>query len=432
MNFKEYLQFVEAMTMSAEDLNYNKRYDSLIVCSFKHDGNDYEVKFGKSVWQGVPDVWGVVFSGPAGTRTTGTTGTASSMVYNKLLSCIKKLFENETVNGINFRPAEEGMAIPYDLFYRNFLRPNPPKGAGFLMVSPELYLSKDKVREMAYTGNLLAANRMQMAKIELIKIDKAMGRIFDRINRGKAFATDQKTLDDLEQKKSEIYSKYQQLEREYQLSTIKTQNRREEARRRAEEEAQRISAERERERLRIHDEKMQKIRTMIDKTLVRRGDLPPDELVLAGYMEKLKVAPWVALVQGNDDEHFDVVFGEDLTSGNRISTETGSYFDLSDYIIQHFVEMPAGDKQKLARRIYAKLLRLKNKTNERQINYMVSKLPLDLRGELSDLGPFARGVERLKKKAGELGEIPMQTYRYWSGKPNPEDEENDLDRWDTL
>lgn len=432
MNFKEYLQFVEAMTMSAEDLDFNKVNSEMIHCGFMHDGKEYSVKLGKSMWMGVSNLWGVTFIGPSGVHTTRTTGTASSAVYNKLLSCIKKLFETETVNGLIFKPAEDGMAIPYDLFYRNFLRPDPPRGAGFLMVSPELYLSKEKVREMEFTGNVLAANRMQMAKVELIKIDKAMGRILDRISSGKAFATDQKTLDDLEQKKSDIYRKYQQLERDYQLSTIKTQNRREEARRRAEEEAQRLRDEQERERLRIRNEKLQKIRTILDKTLVRRGDLPSTNDITSGTMERLKSAPWLALVQGYIEEDQKIIFGKDLTSDNIISSESTSFLDLSYYIFQHFVEMPAGDKKKLARRIYAKLLRLKDKSGERQINRMVSKLPLDLRGELSDLGPFARGVERLKKKAGELGEIPMHTYRYWTGKDDNEDEENDRNRWDTL
>jgi len=210
MNFKEYLQFSEAMTLSAQDINLIKRRDD-IECNFKHEGDTFWVFMKKDN----DDVWHIDFMGPNGFDLTGISGGASYVIYNKMLSCIKKLFENYPVGGISFVSAVESMQVPYNLFYTNFLRPNPPKGAGFLKVNDTLYLSKDKVRELGYTGVVLPANRLRMVDLERIKNQKAIDRITDRINSGRAFATDHQTLQDLEAKYKQIGTKMQQIEKDY-------------------------------------------------------------------------------------------------------------------------------------------------------------------------------------------------------------------------
>jgi hypothetical protein len=424
MNFREYIEFIEAMTMSVDvDMQNIGDSDSIIKCSFEHDGREYQVWMTKSVYKEIDNVWEVVFQGPHGVSTTNFSGTGSSAVYNKMLSCVKKLFDSKEVAGIKFKPAEMGMAIPYDLFYRNFLRPSPPKGAGFLMVTPDLYLSKDKIRELDYTDQVIPANRLHVAKIELAKVRKAIGRIYDRINRGKAFATDKKNLEDLEAKRDQIDAHHGAMERDFYGKMSSSNHRRSQVRQRAEAEALRLSDEREAERRRIRDEKMQKINSLLDKTLVRRGELPASDIVDSYMIEQLKSAPWIAITGDVGESNLRLMIGSDKLTQYRILR---SYFEAFDYIVENFVEMSAVQKRSLAKRIYSFFIGMP----KHDIDIRVPNLPKDLQVELNNLGPIVRGVEKLKTG---VKKIPMQTYRYWSGKPEPEEEEPSLlGRWDTL
>lgn len=222
MNFKEYLQLVEAMTLSAEDITLQDSL-SYLKCSFRHNGDEYKVYMDNDDFEEISDVWSVNFDGPKGVSLTGKAGAASTIIYNKMLSCVKKLFELHEVNGLIFSEADPAMVVTYDLFYRNFLRPNPPRGAGFLKVSDYLYLSKHKIRELDYTNTLLAANRVRMAKVELVKINKAIGRVMERIRGGQAFPTDRKTLQDLEAKSRELEMKHAQTKRNHEAALQRRQ-----------------------------------------------------------------------------------------------------------------------------------------------------------------------------------------------------------------
>lgn len=217
MNFREYIEFVEAMTMSAGDIKLDKS-DEHLGCRFMHDGENYNVEMWRFKDDGIDYIWSVDFDGPKGTNLTGKAGTASSIIYNKMLSCVKKLFEIHPVNGLSFTAGKSTMKVPYDLFYRNFLRPNPPNGAGFLKVDNDLYLSKDKVKEMNYTKVALSANRFHMADVENVKNKKAIERILKRTDSGKAFPTDFKTLEDLEKKDRDIEMKLAQAKKNHQAA----------------------------------------------------------------------------------------------------------------------------------------------------------------------------------------------------------------------
>jgi len=432
MNFADYLQFMEAMTLSAEDLDFEVR-GSLILCSFKHDGKEYKVKMTKGFEQGVDYVWSVYFEGPRGTRTTNTSGTSSTAVYNKLLSCVQKLFKTEKVNGLKFSPAEEGMAIPYDLFYRSFLRPNPPSGAGFLMVSPYLYLAKDKVREVDLVANVMPAYKMQTAKIELVKVEKAIGRIYDRINSGTGFATDRRTLSDLEEKKNLIMNKFSKTERDYNDSVFKRRERRENARIAAERESNRIGQEESRirqeeaeERERVRVAKTENIKSFSGKILVMGGSLPYSELVRSEVRNILVSAPWISINAGLEDSRGQlVIIMSTIKNGEIRKSSRPVDFEEANYIVSNFVEMGIKEQRRLAKRIYSDLINSPETSEPDRMSDAVEKFPNDLRVQIANIGDFTRGFEKTKKvvrgAVKDIAQVPVDTYRYWAGKQDPED-----------
>lgn len=421
MNFKEYLEFVEAMTLSAEDLDFNVREDS-VICNFNHDGNKFTVRMNRGRDGGVDYVWSVNFEGPAGYRTTKMSGSSSTAVYNKLLSCVRKLFATQKVNGLKFSPAETHMTIPYDLFYRSFLRPDPPLGAGFLMVTPNVYLAKDKVKELDLVTNVLPANRMQMAKVELIKIDKAISRIYDRINRGTGFVTDRKTLDDLESKRNEIANKFRNYEKDYNYTLKKNKDRQEAARIAAERELDRVREEEKMERKRVRAAKVERMKTLQEKVLVMKDSLPPSTLVRQEIKTILASAPWISIQSITDDSAW-ILFGNEEMD-ERVASRL-IYFDEAEYIISNFVVMSEKKMRKTARRIYSALLKNPQTASEEGMSRVLSILPEDLRTQVRKIGPLARGIEftknQLKNMARDVFQVPMDTYRYWSGKPDPEE-----------
>lgn len=422
MNFAEYLQFVEAMTLSAKDLDFEV-HDGLVSCGFEHDGNQYEVKMSRALEQGVDYVWTVYFTGPRGTSTTKSSGTSSTAIYNKLLSCVQKLFKTQKVNGLYFSPAESGMTIPYDLFYRSFLRPDPPRGAGFLMVSPNLYLSKEKVKELDIVANVLPANRVQMAKVELVKIDKAIKRIHDRIKSGTGFATDLHTLNDLAAKRNEILNKYQKTEKDYNDTLFRTRDRREQARIAAERESNRIREEEAREKERVRAMKVENIKSFLGKTLVMRNSLPQSELVSLRTMNILASAPWIS-IDAEDIDYIMMTFGK-REMGEGIAERHRVYFEEADYIVSNFVKMDAKEKRRLGKRIYSALMNNPETDTQETMEDAVYKLPDDLRVQIANIGNFTRGFEKTKKAVKgvvkDMAQVPMHTYRYWAGKPDPEE-----------
>lgn len=92
--------------------------------SFQYDDDDYEVTFSKesAFWGGwrIENIWEVVFEGPEGTSTTNK-GHGAATVYQHLILAVKRLLETVRVDGLSFIPAEPGMALVYERFYRNFL-----------------------------------------------------------------------------------------------------------------------------------------------------------------------------------------------------------------------------------------------------------------------------------------------------------------------
>lgn len=150
--------------------------------NFDHEGDKFTIEMSRlknAIYQGIeiPGMFEIVFAGPKGTQTTGTSGTGATAVYTKLLLAIKKLIETETVNGLKFTPAEVGMGLVYQRFYKQYLQP-----AGFIRVSLENYLRKDFIRQtldkkddsdkLGAYRNIRNTNRDVQDKIKKAKAEK--------------------------------------------------------------------------------------------------------------------------------------------------------------------------------------------------------------------------------------------------------------------
>jgi hypothetical protein len=100
-------------------------------------------------WIDIDNLFSVAFHGPKGFRTTGGNDVATArQVYDHLLASIWKMMKREKkegreVNGFVFRPQESKMALMYDKFYKEYLRPN-----GFIKGSGGFIVRKDYLREI--------------------------------------------------------------------------------------------------------------------------------------------------------------------------------------------------------------------------------------------------------------------------------------------
>lgn len=92
--------------------------------------------------QTVHPSFSITFSGPSRFSTTNKAGSGASTIYTQLLLAVKKLTETEKVNGLTFYPAEPGMGLVYQRFYKQYLK------AEFLRVSPKEYVRKDYIQEI--------------------------------------------------------------------------------------------------------------------------------------------------------------------------------------------------------------------------------------------------------------------------------------------
>jgi len=151
---------------------------------FEYEDNDYYIDLRKKSasigGQRVP-VWLVLLEGPSGMSLTGMAGMGANIIYKHLLMACKKLLEIEDVKGFTFTPAQPRMAPMYELFYKKFLLPEPPEGAGYVRVTYSTYLRRDVIRNLAQTGNkkelfqgMLSSERVarqNVAKFEAFRKD---------------------------------------------------------------------------------------------------------------------------------------------------------------------------------------------------------------------------------------------------------------------
>ena len=127
----------------------------------------------------IDNLFSVAFHGPKGFRTTGGNNVATArQVYDHLLASIWKMMKREKkegreVNGFVFSPQESKMALIYDKFYKEYLRPN-----GFIKGSGGLIIRKNYLREILgpYEKHNIAnqiRNNLRSEKEELKQIRKS-------------------------------------------------------------------------------------------------------------------------------------------------------------------------------------------------------------------------------------------------------------------
>lgn len=200
MNFREFLRLDEIFDIASMDTSgvELKVEPWGFSHKFQHDGENYEIKM---PMREVPceigrvETYTVDFQGPSGHSLTGEAGMSANIIYSKLLLVVKKLLETTDVNALKFSAYDPRMAPMYRLFYTKFLRPNPPRGAGFIMMGNGFYVRKDIVKERLEQGRrdtyaeypqdvmsqAIQANRDNLEEVEKVNQNKKLKRQLVRI-----------------------------------------------------------------------------------------------------------------------------------------------------------------------------------------------------------------------------------------------------------
>jgi hypothetical protein len=169
--------------------------------------------------------------------------------------------------------------------------------------------------------------------------------------------------------------------------------------------------------------KVENIKSFWGKTLVMRNSLPQSELVSLRTMNILASAPWIS-IDADDIDYIMMTFGK-REMGEGIAERHRVYFEEADYIVSNFVKMDAKEKRRLGKRIYSALINNPETDTQEKMEDAVYKLPDDLRVQIANIGNFTRGFEKTKKAVKgvvkDMAQVPMHTYRYWAGKPDPEE-----------
>ncbi len=457
LSFGHYLIVAEALSLSAEDVGIVELSDDEVECRFDYKGQDFEVHMASATIQGVPDVWVVTFEGPRGYGTTGKSGTASSAIYSRMLGCVKQLFDMKKVNGLSFSPAEPGMAVPYDLFYRTYLRPDPPKGKGFMRVSSGLYVSKELIRELGIGDTVLPAHRAERDYLALVKANKARDRLRARIGTDKEIPGDKENLERLEGEMSGLQSRYRKssaesgqrsaqaqdrtMSRRAQLTSVEDERRaaeRAERERLEREERDRQEAEREREREAVRSaERAERARSDAAKRAVasrvagfamrRRdaGPLPEQDGMNPSLLSSLGSAPWVAIAPGGED----VLIGKDSVGGSRYMRKSPSIRvsvdpDEALYVVKNFTPVDPGERSRLAKKVYGSMVDAR--LGREEMESAMGDLPADLAGAVRDMGVLGRaavsGASAVKRAGRDVASLPGEIKRYYMPGKSPRSE----------
>jgi hypothetical protein len=362
MNFTDFMLFHEALSMSDEGLSISKDDSGETYCDFEFRGMPFRVTLslrkGRLVpmWTHgenaeadfIPNVVGIAFKGPKGYSTSKVAGSASSAIYSKMLGCVKKVLDNMDVNAITFNAAEPGMYVMYNLFYRNYLMPDPPAGKGFLKIDNlgvngmngrdhQMYVSKEYIQqhkeqfpEQKYLWKRMIVTAHKNTKLELEKVE--LEKAINRINK-RNLPSDQAKLAELTHKleslKQEIL-KYNDAVRDErdklrdertardEAERRRQQAERDEEYRREQEHIQRIRAERDLESQRDaeHIEVSSGLEAMTNKVLLAGELADPRSLSALGFDPA--VYKWIAFVSvpgrrtghSADDTMMDVVLGD--------------------------------------------------------------------------------------------------------------------------
>ena len=123
-------EFGDIMGTDIGTVNLHKNFAGGLEYDFEIDGTSFNVYFRPTMFRlmGVPLHGYIVgFTGPAGYRTTGMSGSKAVGIYEHLLLATRKLLEmkandqNEPVQFFEFTGAEPEMNLIYDKFIRRYL-----------------------------------------------------------------------------------------------------------------------------------------------------------------------------------------------------------------------------------------------------------------------------------------------------------------------
>ena len=93
----------------------------------------------------IPDTYSVEFKDKEGYRVSGKLGTKAFQVYREVMLAIRAFMEQHKVNALHFTEFDERTKPIYHMFYKSYLQPDPPRGAGFLKIASNVYVSKDYI-----------------------------------------------------------------------------------------------------------------------------------------------------------------------------------------------------------------------------------------------------------------------------------------------
>jgi len=188
MNFREFLRLDELFDIGSADLDHIELYpvgEEDYEYDFEHDGEEYKIEIHKEDFLPAnlssDGAYSITFEGPSGLDLTGSAGMSATVIYRHLLMAIRKLMEQEEVNTLYFSPAQKRMLPMYDIFYRKYLKPDPPAGAGFVRIEPSLYTRRDFLRAQRFGGsqnlrNMLRASREVRSEIQQINDKRVLVR----------------------------------------------------------------------------------------------------------------------------------------------------------------------------------------------------------------------------------------------------------------
>jgi hypothetical protein len=325
----------------------------------------------------------------------------------------------KNVEGLIFTPAEEKMAVPYDLFARNFLEPDPPKGKGFSMIRPSLYVSRKTLKEKKADQWIKPAAELHRAKIATIKIKNDIDRIQDRISSNKGLPGDQEALQKLWNDYNEAIKKFLDMGHQFDRNVESPDARR---RREESEAAQRL---RDAHRNAVLDRARDLVsKTLVPNTPISSRELSPDARQVNSELQK---ANWVSIKSLSDGDADSDRMLVGLPNGSNLFINYWMGVKDIDFILNNFAQASPGQMDSLAKSVYSQIM---NDSSMRS-NYaqVIDKLPTDLKTAIEKMGIFKRGVQRAGvavknlpkaavEKAKDVMDSPKVVYNYYTGRPD--------------
>lgn len=199
LNFRDFMRLDEIMDIASADTSgiVLQRSGNSYIYDFEHNGESYKVEMENSDYpyedmKEFNPTYVIAFEGPNDMDLTGTAGMSATIIYRAMLLAIKKLLETTEVNSLEFSPAAPRMLPMYDIFYKKYLLPDPPRGQGFVRVRQTLYVRRSHLEDKMHkksTGdqevfrqNMASADKKVRSRIDDMDDIRKKKRFIDKIN----------------------------------------------------------------------------------------------------------------------------------------------------------------------------------------------------------------------------------------------------------